>query len=213
MGTDVDVGAGQTLADVVVDLAGDVEDQAPGPEGAEALTGDAFQLQLQAALRTLWAELANDGRGDSSARRALGVVQRIGQFQRLAALKEGGGVLQHQGVDAVGHRAADLIGPAARTVDVDLHQQRIEVQVVQVRTAAPRLTQQVGAADDLINGAGADGGQDFADLLGDEGEEVDHLLRRAGELGAQALVLRADADRAGVGMALTHHQTAHGDQA
>jgi hypothetical protein len=32
------------------------------------------------------------------------------------------------------------------------------------------------------------------------------------ELGAQRLVLRADADRAGVGMALAHHDAAHGDQ-
>ncbi|MNR09549.1 hypothetical protein D3C85_1257560 [compost metagenome] len=58
-----------------------------------------------------------------------------------------------------------------------------------MRAAAPRLAQQVGAADNFIDRAGADGGQDLADLLGDEGEEVDHLFRRAGELGAQALVL------------------------
>jgi hypothetical protein len=55
-------------------------------------------------------------------------------------------------------------------------------------------------------------GQDLAHFLGDEGHQVDDLLGRADELGAQPLVLRADADRAGVRMALADHDAAHRDQ-
>src|SRR3546814_7696301 len=56
-------------------------------------------------------------------------------------------------------------------------------------------------------------GEDFAHFLGDEGHQVDHLLGAARELRAQLLVLRADADRAGVRMALAHHDAAHRDEA
>ena len=52
----------------------------------------------------------------------------------------------------------------------------------------------------------------LAHLLGDEEEEVDHVLRRALELGAQRRILRGDAHRAGIQMALAHHDAAHGDQ-
>src|SRR5207302_9565971 len=39
-----------------------------------------------------------------------------------------------------------------------------------------------------------------------------HDAHPISELGTQLRVLRADADRAGVGMALPHHDAAHGDQ-
>ena len=45
--------------------------------------------------------------------------------------------------------------------------------------AAAHLLQQVGAADHLVQRAKAELGQDLAHLLGDEAEQVDHLLRRA----------------------------------
>ena len=81
--------------------------------------------------------------------------------------------------------------------------------------AEPRETwcEQVGAADHLVEAGEAELGEDFAHFLGDERHQVDDLVRRAGELGAQAFVLRADADGAGVGMALAHHDAAHGEQA
>ena len=46
----------------------------------------------------------------------------------------------------------------------------------------------------------------FAHFLGDEEEEVDDVLRLALEARAQHRVLRRDADRAGVEMALAHHR-------
>ena len=52
----------------------------------------------------------------------------------------------------------------------------------------------------------------LAHFLGDEEEVVDDVLGLAGELLAQHRVLRRDADRAGVEVALAHHDAAGGDQ-
>jgi len=48
----------------------------------------------------------------------------------------------------------------------------------------------VGAADHLVDCAEAHGGHVLAQLLGDQEEKVDHLLRRPRKLGAQLRVLR-----------------------
>jgi hypothetical protein len=55
-------------------------------------------------------------------------------------------------------------------------------------------------------------GQQQAHLFGDEEEEVDDVLGRALEALAQHRVLRGDADRAGVQVALAHHDAAGRDQ-
>jgi len=73
--------------------------------------------------------------------------------------------------------------------------------------------EQVRTADHLIKSRKAEIGEDFANFLGDERHQVHDFVRRTGELGAQAFVLRADADGAGVGMALAHHDAAHRQKA
>ena len=75
-----------------------------------------------------------------------------------------------------------------------------------------RRREQVRPPDDLVERTEAHRAEDLANLLGDEEEVVDHLLGRAGELGAEDRVLGGDADRAGVQVALAHHQAAHRDQ-
>ena len=70
----------------------------------------------------------------------------------------------------------------------------------------------VDLADHLAERAEAELRHQLAHFLGDEEEEVDHVLRLAGEALAQHRVLRGDADRAGVQMALAHHDAAGGDQ-
>ena len=74
------------------------------------------------------------------------------------------------------------------------------------------LVEQVGAADDLVELGEAHLGHQLAHLLGDEEEEVDDVLGRALEALAQHRVLRRDADRAGVEVALAHHDAAGRDQ-
>ena len=75
-----------------------------------------------------------------------------------------------------------------------------------------RHGQEVGPADDLVEGPEAHPAEVLAHLLGDEEEVVDDLLGRAGELGPEHGVLGGDADRAGVQVALPHHHAAQRDQ-
>src|SRR3546814_14204295 len=79
--------------------------------------------------------------------------------------------------------------------------------------AAADLAQQLGAADHLVEAAAAELGENLAHFLGDEGHQVDDLLRAAGAFGAELFILGADADRAGIAVALTPHDAAHGEQA
>src|SRR2546421_296517 len=52
----------------------------------------------------------------------------------------------------------------------------------------------------------------IAHFVGDEAHEVDDMLGRAHELGAQLRILRGDADRARVQMADAHHDAAQRDE-
>ena len=74
------------------------------------------------------------------------------------------------------------------------------------------LSRHLGLADHLVEGAEAERGHEFAHFLGDEEEVVDDVLGLALESRAQHRVLRGDADRAGVEVALAHHDAAGGDQ-
>ena len=74
------------------------------------------------------------------------------------------------------------------------------------------LVEHLHLADHLVEGAIAHRGHQLAHFLGDEEEVVDDVLGLAGEALAQHRVLRRDADRAGVEMALAHHDAAGRDQ-
>ena len=68
-------------------------------------------------------------------------------------------------------------------------------------------------ADHLVEACGSPvAAMHLAHFLGDEEEVVDDVLGLALEALAQHRVLRRDADRAGVEMALAHHDAAGGDQ-
>src|SRR6185437_6563186 len=70
----------------------------------------------------------------------------------------------------------------------------------------------VDLTDHVLEFAEAELRHQLAHFLGDEEEEIDDVLRLAGELGAQYRVLGSAADRAGVEMPLAHHDAAGGDQ-
>ena len=72
--------------------------------------------------------------------------------------------------------------------------------------------EQVGAADQIVDAADAELRHQLARFLGDEEQEIDDVLGLARELLAQLRILRGDADRAGIQMALAHHDAALGDQ-
>ena len=70
----------------------------------------------------------------------------------------------------------------------------------------------VDAADHLVDGAESELRHVLANLLGDEEKEIDDVLGLSLELLAQHRILRGDAHRASVEMALAHHDAAHRDQ-
>ena len=72
--------------------------------------------------------------------------------------------------------------------------------------------EQVGATDHLVDRADAELRHDLARLFRDEEEEVDDVLGLAGELRAQHRILRGHADRAGVEVALAHHDATFGHE-
>ena len=70
----------------------------------------------------------------------------------------------------------------------------------------------VALADHLGVGAEAHAGHDLPGLLCDEHEEVDDVFGLTREQLAQLGILGGDADRAGVEVALAHHDAALGDE-
>ena len=74
------------------------------------------------------------------------------------------------------------------------------------------LVEHLPLADHLVEAAIAHRRHQLAHFLGDEEEVVDDVLGLADEALAQHRVLRRDADRAGVEMALAHHDAAGRDQ-
>ena len=211
---DDDGAAGEALADIVVGVAEHLELEALDGEGAERLAGRAAQADGEVAGGELvHAVAAGDLGRDPGADGAVDVPDIVGELHLLAVLEHGPGVLDHAGVERVG----DLVAPgdragAAVLAGVDLGQERVEVEIVEVGVAAADLAQEIGAADGLLQRAQAQGRQDLAHLLGDEAHQVDDLLGPAGEALAQVGALGADADRAGVGVALADQDAAHGDQ-
>ena len=68
------------------------------------------------------------------------------------------------------------------------------------------------AADHFVHRAEPEPGHDLPGLLGDEGQEADHVVGLAVEAGPQIGPLRGDAHRAGAQVALPHQQAPQGDQ-
>ena len=65
--------------------------------------------------------------------------------------------------------------------------------------------QHVDATNHLVPSAEAQLGHQLAGFFGDQENVIDHVLRFAGELLPQVGILRSDADRAGIQVALPHH--------
>ena len=88
-----------------------------------------------------------------------------------------------------------------------------EIEPARLPVVDERLrVEEVGLADQLVELPHAHRRHDLARFLGHQEEEVDGVLRRADEALPEHRVLRRDADRAGVQMALPHHDAADGDE-
>src|SRR5690606_24444499 len=208
--------AREPLAYIVIGIAEHLERDALAEEGPERLPRGPAQADLDMALRKpCHAEALRDFGGKAGADGAVRVADIIGELHPLAALEERPRIIEDLRVEAVGHRVAEMRALRATFLVgcVDLGEDRIEVEIVKMLGAAADLAKELGAANHLVEAAAAELGEDFAYLFGDEGHEVDDLLGRPCEPGAEFLILRADAHRAGVRVALAHHDAPHRDEA
>jgi len=86
------------------------------------------------------------------------------QLHLLAAREEGLGIAQDLRVQRVGNRFAPRRLISHRLVGIDLDEQRIEVEIVEMRGPARDLCEQVGAPDRLVERGQAELGEDAADI-------------------------------------------------
>ena len=209
-----DRAARQSLADIVVGIADHLEPQALRGEGTERLAGRTAKTHRDVVLaKAGHAELADNMRGQARADGALRVLDIVGQLHFRSELQRRIGIADHQRVQRVRNRLAVTVARAAGLdVALGLDQDRVQVEIVERGVTTADLCQQVGAADHLFQRGETESCENLAHLFGKVGEELHHLLRRALELGSQVVALRADTDRAGVGVALAHHDASHRDQ-
>ena len=142
---------------------------------------------------------------------------------RILASSRTGFLLLDRGCAAVDQlvveraREAVVLLLLARARDVRRHLRLVEdareVEAARLPVLDARAhVEQVGAADHLVERAEAELRHELAHFLGDEEEVVDDVLGLPGELAAQHRVLRGDADRTRVEMALAHHDAALDDE-
>ena len=94
-----------------------------------------------------------------------------------------------------------------------LHEQLGEVEALGLPVFYQfTLVEHLHLPDHFVEAAEAERGHDLAHFLGDEEEIIDHVFGLALEALAQHRVLRGDTDRAGVEVALAHHDAAGRDQ-
>ncbi len=107
------------------------------------------------------------------------VAHIVGELHLLAVIEQALRILLDLRVQRIGHFVAALLRGIARMIaGIGLHQQRIEIEIVEFFRAAAHLIEQIGAADHFFQLAEAERGQNLAHFFRDEAEEVDDLLRR-----------------------------------
>jgi hypothetical protein len=150
--------------------------------------------------------------GEQGPDRAVDVAHRQRDLHRPTVLDRRPGEPDQLVVEVTGDRV--LLGPHAAAREVAAGedpwpQDRGEVQQARLRVAGVgRRDEPVGAADHLVHGAEAERGHLLAQVAREEAEEALDVLGRAAEALAQLGVLGRHADRAGVEVALAHHDAA-----
>ena len=183
---DDDLAARHALAHVVVRLAFEHQPEAAGAERSEALAGAPFEAQLaDVAFERRRPVLRRDGAGDSCPHGAVFVPHRVVEGERLPAVDGVGERFDHLVVDgmvvgAVVARLHPLARLLARRVGVG--EDPLQVELLDTGVVRLNWFEQLGAPDDLVEGADADARQHLARLHGDVVEVGHRHLRRAEEL-------------------------------
>src|SRR5690606_10480661 len=212
-----DLAAGEALADVVVGVAFEAEGHALGHECAEGLAGGTGEADVDGVLgQAGGAVFAGDLAAGDGADDAVDVFDGELGDDLLAAINGGGAAFEERG-EVEGFLESVVLGLLAVAADLGAGVGRVE-QVGEVHALGLPVGdglvgfEAVGAADHLVDGAEAESRHDLADLLRDEGHEVDDVLGFAGVFFAEARVLGGDAGGAGIEVADAHHDAAGGDE-
>ena len=208
-----DAAAGEPFAEIVVGVAFKLERDALRNECAEALAGRAAELEVERAVgQSRGTEAARDGAAQHGADGAVHVANGEARGDRRLRFKRGLGLgderMVERGAEAVilagGAAARDARGKRRSVEDRrEIDALRFPMRVVDMGLDF------FNAADHFVDGAEAEFGHVLAHLLGDEEEEVDDVLGRAGEALAKNGVLGGDADGASIQVALAHHDATH----
>ena len=185
-----DLAAGQALAQIIVGVAFQNPRQAPRHEGAEALSGRAFEMNLDGVLRqppgavTPGDLAAQDGAND-----AVDVLDFeagldfLAPFQSRRAQLEQGRIVQRL-VQSVILRhlavSAEVLGCFGLVKDVG----EIQPARLPMLNGFPGF-EEVGPANHFVDGAETQLRHQLAHLLSDEAHEIDHVGGIAGEILAQ----------------------------
>ena len=206
----------QTLADVVVGLAFEFERHAVGHPGPEALACRALELDVDRPVRqTLVAVTLGDHARQHGAGRSVRVLDRQCQADRGAVLDRLATAFDQRAVE----HAVETVILAVGLADPDALRRFGFVE--QPREVEPlgfpvvdhrRPVQHLHLADHVLELAVAELRHPLAHFFGDEEEVVDDVFGQPDEALAQHGVLRRDSDRAGVQVALAHHDAAGRDQ-
>ena len=152
-------------------------------------------------------------RGQARANGPCGIFDIVGQLHFAAAFQRVTRIFYHQRIKCVSHFHTAFSTAIARCAfAISLNQDGVQIQIIKRCITAGNLFQQISPADHLFQAGKAERGQNFAHLFCNMCEQLDHFFRRAFKLCPQIITLCADPDRAGIGMTLTHHDTAHRHQ-
>ena len=209
--------ARETLADIVVGLAFELQRHALGHEGPEALAGRAGELHVDRVVRQAGVAVAlGDLARQHGARGAVDIGDRQLERDRRLASRPRPALLDQRLVE---HLAEIVVLRLGVVEAVALRRLRAggtacaKSSPLAFQCSIDRVAvEHLDLADHLVEGAEAQLRHELAHFLGDEEEEVDDVLGLADEALAQHRVLRRDADRAGVEVALAHHDAAGRDQ-
>ena len=216
--------ARKALAKVVVGVAAHVERNAARQEGAKTLTGRTIAIDGDGTGGQALGMRLGHRVAQNSAHAAVDVGD-IGAEANRTQVRTGIGRIGHKqrGVERLvelavrGHLRQEVATVGTRNMGTELagRARQHGRQIEQIGLAVARdldLTQALGMADHLVDGAEAQARHDLAQLLGNKEHKVLDVLGLAAEAVTQAAVLRRDAGRAGVLLAVALHEAAHGDE-
>ena len=145
--------------------------------------------------------------------RAVAVAHRYDERDTFTALDRGLAALDQLVIQRDIETVVLHFGLAARALGGRQIEHAGEIQALRLPVLDTGAgVEQLDAPDHFVERADAELGHDLADFFGDEEEVVHDVLGLALELLAQHRILRGDAHRAGIEVALAHHDAAFDDQ-